>query len=286
MKQNKASKGAECRHPVRQRHAALLSNVRSKGNETGFIRHRNRVQQVRPLVPRRLVPLRSTNSRCRRPRSCRTHSHRGTRKSVWMCAESTATVIIRGGHRAASSFQHGTSANVPRYQKHSCRALRKYLCVWVSVGEAEKIGAQGDTSTQQEAQPDDSDACGTEPTSTITHGGSKHPSSQRKQNERKKIFKTRRQGVAVCVALRVSASPGRKQTKTRGKKCVLRPTGPRRTPTRHGSLSAPFVAALLMRAAGEAHRAVVVSVSVGVQAEQLGGKRHGTPHRKSAATTI
>ncbi|EKG08772.1 hypothetical protein TCSYLVIO_000071 [Trypanosoma cruzi] len=67
-----------------------------------------------------------------------------------------------------------------------------------------------------------------------------------------------------------------KKNKTRGKKCVLRPTGPRRTPTRHGSLSAPFVAALLMRAAGEAHRAVVVSVSVGVRVEQLGGK-HTAP---------
>ncbi|ESS60884.1 hypothetical protein TCDM_11565 [Trypanosoma cruzi Dm28c] len=30
---------------------------------------------------------------------CRNHSHRETRKSVWMCAESTATVIVRGGHR-------------------------------------------------------------------------------------------------------------------------------------------------------------------------------------------
>ncbi|ESS62316.1 hypothetical protein TCDM_10040 [Trypanosoma cruzi Dm28c] len=63
------------------------------------------------------------------------------------------------------------------------------------------------------------------------------------KNKKKKRKKTRRQGVAVCVALRVSASPGRKVNKTKGKKCVLRPTGPRRTPTRHGSLSAPFVAA-------------------------------------------
>ncbi|ESS62096.1 hypothetical protein TCDM_10262 [Trypanosoma cruzi Dm28c] len=48
----------------------------------------------------------------------------------------------------------------------------------------------------------------------------------------------------VCVALRVSARPDRKENKTRGKKCVLRPTGPRRTPTRHGSLVArPHVTA-------------------------------------------
>ncbi|ESS62815.1 hypothetical protein TCDM_09472 [Trypanosoma cruzi Dm28c] len=67
-----------------------------------------------------------------------------------------------------------------------------------------------------------------------------HP---QKATKKQKILKTRRQGVAVCVALRVSARPDRKENKTRGKKCELRPTGPRRTPTRHDSLSAPFVAA-------------------------------------------
>ncbi|ESS55210.1 hypothetical protein TCDM_13335 [Trypanosoma cruzi Dm28c] len=65
----------------------------------------------------------------------------------------------------------------------------------------------------------------------------------REMKKKKKILKTRRQGVAVCVALLVSARPGRNKKKQEGKKCVLRPTGPRRTPTRHGSLSAPFVAA-------------------------------------------
>ncbi|ESS62377.1 hypothetical protein TCDM_09966 [Trypanosoma cruzi Dm28c] len=40
-------------------------------------------------------------------------------------------------------------------------------------------------------------------TPIITHGGSTRPSKEKKR-------KTRRQGVAVCVALRVSASPGRK----------------------------------------------------------------------------
>ncbi|EKG08518.1 hypothetical protein TCSYLVIO_000334, partial [Trypanosoma cruzi] len=92
--------------------------------------------------------------------------------------------------------------------------------------------------------------CG--PQSTVTRvcvDGEKHAdmtavASLHRESERsKKKRKTRRQGVAVCVALRVSARPGRKENKTRGRKCVLRPTGPRRTPTRHGSLSAPFVAA-------------------------------------------
>ncbi|ESS60900.1 hypothetical protein TCDM_11553 [Trypanosoma cruzi Dm28c] len=38
--------------------------------------------------------------------------------------------------------------------------------------------------------------------------------------------KTRRQGVAVCVALRVSASPGRKKNKTRGKEMCAPPHRP------------------------------------------------------------
>ncbi|EAN85506.1 hypothetical protein Tc00.1047053510061.20 [Trypanosoma cruzi] len=68
----------------------------------------------------------------------------------------------------------------------------------------------------------------------------------------------------VCVALRVSVGPRRIKTKKQeGKKCMLRPTGPRPRP-------------LFMRAAGEAHRAVVMSVSVGVRVEQLGGK-HTAP---------
>ncbi|RNC37746.1 hypothetical protein TcCL_NonESM13077, partial [Trypanosoma cruzi] len=34
-----------------------------------------------------------------------------------------------------------------------------------------KIGAQGGTSARQEAQPESSGTCGTDPTSTTTHGG-------------------------------------------------------------------------------------------------------------------
>ncbi|ESS61279.1 hypothetical protein TCDM_11136 [Trypanosoma cruzi Dm28c] len=141
-----------------------------------------------------------------------------------------------------------------------------YLCV---SEEQKRRGAQGGTSAQQEAQLEGSDTCGTAPTSTITHGGSTHPS-----NKKKKEKNTAAGCGCVCGAASV-CPPWPQRNKTRGKKCVLRPTGPRRTPTRHGSLSAPFVAALLMRAAGEAHRAVVIGVSVGVRVEQLGGNtRH------------
>ncbi|KAF5217409.1 hypothetical protein ECC02_009710 [Trypanosoma cruzi] len=157
--------------------------------------------------------------------------------------------------------------------------------VWASVGGAEKKrGAQGGTSAQQEAQLDGGDTCGTAPTSTITHGGSTPTSTKKqKQNERK----TRRQGVAVCVALRVAASPGRnKKAKQEGKKCVLRPTGPRRTPTRHGSLSAPFVAApphACSRRGAQGRRHERVG---GCASGAVGRETHGTPHRKSAEETI
>ncbi|EAN85893.1 hypothetical protein Tc00.1047053504031.11 [Trypanosoma cruzi] len=53
------------------------------------------------------------------------------------------------------------------------------------------------------------------------YGGSSthHPQKSKKR-------KTRRQGVAVCVALRVSARPGRKENKTRGKEMCAPPHRP------------------------------------------------------------
>ncbi|ESS58667.1 hypothetical protein TCDM_12372 [Trypanosoma cruzi Dm28c] len=147
------------------------------------------------------------------------------------------------------------------------------ICEWMSDEAAKKIEAQKGTSTQQEAQLDGSNTCGTAPTSTTTHSGSAHP---QKQNKKQKKIKTRRQGVAVCVALRVSARPGRKnKAKQEGKKCVLPP----QTLAARPHVTAPSARRssrpLLMRAAGEAHRAVVTSVSVGVRVEWLGGNtRH------------
>ncbi|KAF5223521.1 hypothetical protein ECC02_003253 [Trypanosoma cruzi] len=87
----------------------------------------------------------------------------------------------------------------------------------------------------------------------------------------------------VCVALRVSARPGSNKTKQEGKKCVLRPTGPRRTPTRHGSLSAPFVAApphACSRRGAQGRRHERVG---GCASGAVGRETHGTPRRKSAA---
>ncbi|EKF98293.1 hypothetical protein TCSYLVIO_010809 [Trypanosoma cruzi] len=92
---------------------------------------------------------------------------------------------------------------------------------------------------------------------------------------KKQILKTRRQGVAVCVALRVSARPGRKEKQRERNVCSAPQTlvaRPHVTAPSARRSSRP----LLMRAAGEAHRVVVMSVSVGVRVEQLGGK-HTAP---------
>ncbi|ESS55820.1 hypothetical protein TCDM_12690 [Trypanosoma cruzi Dm28c] len=109
------------------------------------------------------------------------------------------------------------------------------------------------------------------PTSTITHGVSTH-THRRKRNKKKN---TAAGCGCVCGAAGVCPPwPQRKQNKREKNVCsapqalVARPhvTAPsaRRS-------SRP----LLMRAAGEAHRAVVMSVSVGVRVEQLGGNtRH------------
>ncbi|EKF28598.1 hypothetical protein MOQ_007649, partial [Trypanosoma cruzi marinkellei] len=220
---------------------------------------RQLVQKVRPLLPRRLV-LRSTVCIFRGPLSCCIHSHRETRNSVCMCAESTANVIGRGHrgavrHASAHTEQHphtgkqnrgerrmnpraampscmvgivwprqlassgvqrashthpsdgtviptaGThaaaspcpQANDTPLPKHSCKTLCKYLRVCLCVLKRQKRGKKG-TSARQEAQLDSSGTCGTAPTSTITHGGSTHPSTK-KTKERK----TRTAGCGLCV---------------------------------------------------------------------------------------
>ncbi|ESS58967.1 hypothetical protein TCDM_12335 [Trypanosoma cruzi Dm28c] len=89
--------------------------------------------------------------------------------------------------------------------------------------------------------------------------------------------KTRRQGVALCVALRVSASPGRiKKEKQEGRNVCSAPQALVARPHVTAPSARRSSRPLLMRAAGEAHRAVVMSVSVGVRVEQLGGK-HTAP---------
>ncbi|EKG03677.1 hypothetical protein TCSYLVIO_005272 [Trypanosoma cruzi] len=247
---------------------------------------------------------------------CCNHSHRETRKSVWMCAESTATAIVRGGRRGtirhasahteqrpqpAEQKQRGEKNDPKSRQLHAWRASCSRVTIsagdasqrpafaksihaehfvntyFLCAGKAER-GAQGGKSTQQEAKLDDSNTCGTAPNSTITHGGGTQHPTKTKTKKKTKEKKTTAAGCGcVCVVLRVSARPGRKKQKTRGKENVC--SAPQALVARP-HVTAPSARRssrpLLMRAAGEAHRAVVMSVSVGVRVEQLGGK-HTAP---------
>ncbi|KAF5216041.1 hypothetical protein ECC02_011228 [Trypanosoma cruzi] len=102
-----------------------------------------------------------------------------------------------------------------------------------------------------------------------------------------KIYFKERQGVAVCVWRRgCLPALAAKKTKQEGKKCVLRPTGPRRTPTRHGSLSAPFVAAPPHACSGRGAQGRRHERVGGCASGAVGRETHGTPHRKSAEETI
>ncbi|RNC39759.1 hypothetical protein TcCL_NonESM10843 [Trypanosoma cruzi] len=162
--------------------------------------------------------------------------------------------------------------------KHYCRAPYKYLCVSVFVlekREKEEERRKAHQHSKRNSWMTAIDAVRPKPQQSRTVAANIHKKQQKK---------TRRQGAAVCVALRVSARPGRKENKTRAKKCVLRPTGPRRTPTRHGSLSAPFVAApphACSRRGAQGRRHERVG---GCASGAVGRETHGTTHRKSAAT--
>ncbi|ESS63081.1 hypothetical protein TCDM_09159 [Trypanosoma cruzi Dm28c] len=126
-----------------------------------------------------------------------------------MCAESKATVIVRGGHRGIlprviiSARNASQRPSLPKTFLQS--TVQILICVWVCDGEAEKRSTgRHITTARGTAGEERYMRYGT--TSTITHGGSTYTSTK---------TKTRRQGVAVCVALRVSASPDRIKCKTK-----------------------------------------------------------------------
>ncbi|ESS59454.1 hypothetical protein TCDM_12246 [Trypanosoma cruzi Dm28c] len=92
----------------------------------------------------------------------------------------------------------------------------------------------------------------------------------------KKEKKNTAAGCGVCVALRVSARPGRKKTKQEERNVCSAPQALVARPHVTAPSARRSSRPLLTRAAGEAHGAVVMSVSVGVRVEQLGGK-HTAP---------
>ncbi|EKF35167.1 hypothetical protein MOQ_002351 [Trypanosoma cruzi marinkellei] len=175
-------------------------------------------------------------------------------------------------HAAASTCQHGTQAKVQASPRTFLQCtVQLPVCVFVLEERRRRVAEEG-TSTQQEAQLDGSDTCGTAPASTITHGGSTHPSTKKENYQEN----GGRVWLCVCGAADVCPPwPQKKQNKSERNVCsapqalVARPHVT--APSARGA-SRP----LLMRAAGEAHRAVVMSVSVGVRVEQLGGK-HAAP---------
>ncbi|EKF99458.1 hypothetical protein TCSYLVIO_009622 [Trypanosoma cruzi] len=168
-----------------------------------------------------------------------------------------------GVHRAAAS----TGLQQNRKSIPAVHCANTYVCV---LEDLERGGAQGGTSAQQEAQADGSGKCGT----------ARHQQSRTAQEihtkSKKMKRKTRRQGVAVCVALRVSASPDRKETREKGRNVCAAPQALVARPHVTAPSARRSSRPLLMRAAGEAHRGRRHERVGGVRVEQLGGK-HTAP---------
>ncbi|KAF5216582.1 hypothetical protein ECC02_010619 [Trypanosoma cruzi] len=198
-----------------------------------------------------------------------------------MCAKSTATVIVRGGHHGTVRHApaHTEQSTQPAVQIHSCRALCNYLCVWVSVGEAEEEHREAHQHSKRHSWMAEIHA--------VRPNLKNHTRWQHTPKKKKKKNTAAGCGcVCMCGAAGVCPPWPQKKTKQEGKKCVLRPTGPRRTPTRHGSLSAPFVAApphACSRRGAQGRRHERVG---GCASGAVGRETHGTPHRKSAEETI
>ncbi|KAF5219095.1 hypothetical protein ECC02_007949 [Trypanosoma cruzi] len=218
MKQRNASKGAECRHPVRRRHAAFLAMYEAKATK--------QLSSAIVIASSRFALLFLGASSLSKTPAAAAVDHDAAaltpterQGSVWNCVPRTQRLSSPEKTIVAPSVtrQHTPSKARTRQCKYILaeHCASTYVCGCL-LEELKRGGAQGGTSAQQEAQLDGSDTCGTAQTSTITH-----PQEQREENK-----KTRRQGVAVCVALRVSARPGRNKNKTRGKEMCAPPHRP------------------------------------------------------------
>ncbi|EKF30654.1 hypothetical protein MOQ_005531 [Trypanosoma cruzi marinkellei] len=229
---------------------------RSRHARPQYIGHVWGVRAVRARVAQRssaAVPDWHRPSRVSTHRATHAPGRAKTKGERRMTPRAGNTFTHGGHHKSASLCQHGTRKPTShRRQLHSCSALCNYLCLcvcWRSRREEEHREAHQHSKRHswiaaihavrpQPQQPRTAAGCG-----------------------------------CVCVALRVSARPGRKKKQNNRKRnvCSAPPALVARphvtAPSARGA-SRP----LLMRAAGEAHRAVVMSVSVGVRVEQLGGK--------------
>ncbi|KAF5216615.1 hypothetical protein ECC02_008962 [Trypanosoma cruzi] len=172
------------------------------------------------------------------------------------------SIFTHGGHRAAAS------AGLQRNRKSipAVHCANTYVC-WRSRREEEHREAHQHSKRHSWM--------------AAIHAARPQPQQSRTvaAHTKRKENKTKNTAAGcgcVCVALRVSARPGRKKQNKRERNVCSAPPAlvvrPHVTAPSARRSSRP----LLMRAAGEAHRAVVMSVSVGVRVEQLGGE-HTAP---------
>ncbi|KAF5215818.1 hypothetical protein ECC02_011465 [Trypanosoma cruzi] len=283
MKQHNASRGAECRHLVRRRHGALLAMYEAKATKqlsSAIVIASSRFALLflgasslsktpaAAAVDHAAAAITPTERQGRVCGSvCREHSdcHRQRRPS-WQRSSRAST------HRAT----HATgSANT--FLRSTVQLLMCVGVCWRSCKEEENREAH--QHSKRHSWMAAMHAVRPQPQQSRTVAA--HTSTKKR--------KEKKHGGSVWLCVwRCGCLPALAAIKTKqeGKKCVLRPTGPRRTPTRHGSLSAPFVAApphACSRRGAQGRRHERVG---GCASGAVGRETHGTPHRKSAKETI
>ncbi|RNC38811.1 hypothetical protein TcCL_NonESM11906, partial [Trypanosoma cruzi] len=237
MKEHNASKGAECRHPVRRRHGAFIAMYEAKATKqlsSAIVISSSRFALLFLGASFSAAP---TAAAVDHAAAAITPTER--RRSVWKCVPRAQRLSSPGeGHRAAVlPFQHGTQANVPTFAE---TLLQSTVQLLMRVGICWRSKKKEHREAHQQSKRNS--------WMTAIHAVRTQPQQSRTvaalTKNNKKQSKKHGGRVWLC-AWRCGCLPAlaAKKTKQEGKKCVLRPTGPRRTPTRHGSLSAPFVAA-------------------------------------------
>ncbi|KAF5214737.1 hypothetical protein ECC02_012640 [Trypanosoma cruzi] len=218
MKQRNASKGAECRHPVRRRHGAILAMHEAQATK----------QLSSAIVIAScgfaLLFLGASTFSAAPTAAAVDHAAAAitpTERQGRVCGSVPRTQRLPSPEEAivapSVTRQHTPSKAHTRQYKYILAEHFANTYVCGRLLEKLKRELQGGTSAQQEAQLDGSDTCGTAPTSTITHGGSKHPSTEKKN--------TAAGCGCVCGAADV-CQPSPQKNKTRGKEMCAPPHRP------------------------------------------------------------
>ncbi|ESS55515.1 hypothetical protein TCDM_13008 [Trypanosoma cruzi Dm28c] len=170
-----------------------------------------------------------------------------------------------GHHEAALSFQHGTQANVPPSPRAFMQSGVQILIFCVL---EEQKGREGHREAHQHSKRHSWMAAihAVQPRhqQSRTVAAHKNPQNKRREKHGGRVW--------LCV-WRCGCLPALDAKKNkRGRNVCSAPQALVARPHVTAPSARRSSRPLLMRAAGEAHRAVVVSVSVGVRVEQLGGK--------------